>query len=88
MSWNIIFTEIAFKCLKKLDRSISKEVKNYIKHRIANLDDPRSTGSGLTHDKSGLWRHRFRDYRIICEIRDKEIQIIVIKIGHRKDIYE
>ena len=59
----------------------------YIKERIANSDDPRSTGKPLHGELTGLWRYRIGNYRVICQIIDKEIVVLVVKVGHRKNVY-
>jgi len=82
-------SEKALKQLAKLDKQTAKSITTFLRERIAPLDDPRSTGKALvgsTH--GGFWRYRVGDYRIICEIQDGRLHIIVIKIGHRSDVYD
>jgi mRNA interferase RelE/StbE len=55
---------------------------------VAELDDARSRGKGLSGRLSGLWRYRVGDYRMICDIHDNEITIYVVEVGHRKDVYD
>lgn len=88
MTWKIKYTEIAAKQMQKLDRSISKRIDKYLNERIAKQKDPRLFGKALMHDKSGLWRFRVEDYRIICSIEDHELVVLVLQLGHRKNIYE
>lgn len=86
----------AAKELSKLDRQIAKRVVEYMRE-VEKLSDPRSRGKGLTSNLAGLWRYRVGDYRIISEINEKEtdaalaqikITILVVHIGHRKNIYK
>lgn len=57
-------------------------------HTVAPLINPRQIGKGLSHNKAGLWRYRVGDYRVICQINDDFVTILVVETGHRKDIYE
>lgn len=88
MAWTINYSENAVKQLKKLNRSVAKKLLDYMDHKIINLDEPRKIGKALSHNKSGLWRYRVGDYRIICQIKDEIVTILVLEIGHRKDIYD
>ena len=87
--WQIKLTATAAKQLSKLDQVTAKRIISFLKLRLATQDDPRITGKALTGKNLGMyWRYRVGDYRIICEIQDGEICILVIEIGHRKDIYQ
>ncbi|MBR2462237.1 MAG: type II toxin-antitoxin system RelE/ParE family toxin [Spirochaetaceae bacterium] len=54
---------------------------------VQALDDPRSRGHALTGELSGLWRYHVGDWRIICKIKDTELIILVVDLGHRRSIY-
>ena len=82
----VFYSTEAQKQLGKLDRQIQSRIKNYM-DGVSSLADPRSRGKGLTADKSGFWRYRVGDYRIICLILDDRLVISVVKIGHRRDVY-
>jgi mRNA interferase RelE/StbE len=73
--------------MRKLDSQTRKRLCDFLETRIANLDDPRQQGSALTGTLGGLWRYRVGDHRIICEIQDFRIVILVLRIGHRREIY-
>lgn len=88
MAWTIKWDERVEKDLKKIDKSFQKKIIAYMEKRIAALEDPRVLGKGLMYDKYGLWRYRVENYRIICRIIDKEIEIMVIQVGHRKEVYD
>ena len=75
------------KQLAKLDNSVKKRILDYM-DEVANLSDPRSKGKGLVGDLKGFWRYRVGDYRLICRIHDEELEILVVEIGHRKEIYD
>ena len=87
MAWEIEISETAIKHLKKIDHKAQKQILKYLKERIAPIADPRSLGAPLRGSLSGLWKYRVGDYRIIVEIRDKDIVILVLQVGHRKNIY-
>lgn len=88
MTWKIKYSEIAAKQMQKLDKSISYQIDRYLTFRIAKQKDPKVFGKPLLHEKTGLWRYRVNDYRIICKIEDEELIVLVLRIGHRKPIYE
>jgi mRNA interferase RelE/StbE len=88
LAWQIEFEAGALKDLKKLDREVAKRITSFLKTRITVLENPRSIGAALKGSNLGeLWRYRVGDYRIICEIRDKELIILAISIGHRREVY-
>ncbi len=87
MTWKIQIDVRIEKDLKKLDKTAQKKIISYLKEYIANQDNPRLFGKSLQGNKKGLWRYRVGDYRIICQILDRELIILVIKIGHRKTVY-
>ena len=88
MAWKIEFDHRALKEFKKLDRSIQKTMLKYLKERIATADDPRLLGKALADNLKGLWRYRVGNYRIICQVIEDEITILVLRVGHRRLIYE
>ncbi len=87
MQYKVIFSERAKKQLKKLDKHISALIIGWLEKNIQNCDNPRVHGKGLVENKSGQWRYRIGDYRAICEIKDCEVVVLVLEIGHRKEIY-
>lgn len=86
--YKVVFSKDALKQLKKLDKSVAALIVGWIRKNLENCLDPRSHGKGLTANRSGQWRYRVGDYRILADINDTEITILVISIGHRRDIYE
>ncbi len=87
MAWRIEFTATAAKQLAKLDRVEAKRITSFLRERVVNGDDPRSTGKALTGSLGGLWRYRIGDYRIICEIQDGALCVLVVQLGHRREVY-
>lgn len=88
MAWSIKYDPRALKDLKKLDRTIQGEILDYMDNRIATAEDPRNFGKPLRGSKFGLWRYRVRDFRVICELSEKELVVLVVGIGHRSTIYD
>ena len=85
MSWKIDFTASAEKELAKVDKNGAKRIIKFLRERVSV--DPRSFGKALKGDHSGLWRYRVGDYRVICEIYDETITVLVVRVGHRKEVY-
>ena len=75
------------KQLNKMDKYTKALIMGWIERNLVDCDNPRRYGKSLTGNKSGQWRYRIGDYRIICEIQDKKIAILVLEAGHRKNIY-
>lgn len=86
MAYKIFIEKSAKKELDALDAGIKKRIIKYI-DEVALLDNPRSRGKGLQANKSGLWRYRVGSYRIVCEIVDALITIVVVRISKRSDVY-
>lgn len=88
MTWTVEFDDAAAKELRKLDRQAQQEILRYLRERIATDEDPRRFGKPLSRDMAGLWRYRVRNYRMICQIEDDKLIVLVLRVGHRKGIYE
>jgi len=73
--------------LKKLGRQAQRDIVAYLDERVAGDADPRRFGKGLRADLVGLWRYRVGDYRILCQIKDEQLLVLVVAVGHRKDVY-
>ena len=87
MAWRIEFTGSARKQLKKLDKDEAGLVLSFLLERVVPLKDPRQFGKQLKDQFAELWRYRVGDYLIICDIRDDEVLVLVVRVGHRKDVY-
>lgn len=88
MVWTIDYTESAKKQLRKLDKQTARRILDFMDERIASQEDPRSTGKALTGPMLGAyWRYRIGDYRIICDIQDGTLCVLVIEIGNRREVY-
>ncbi|MFH0796285.1 MAG: type II toxin-antitoxin system RelE/ParE family toxin [Candidatus Omnitrophota bacterium] len=88
MGWIIEFEPRVEKDLRALDLTGRRRVIAFLRERIAPLQNPRSLGEPLRGEKSGkFWKYRVGNYRIICIIQDEVIKILVVRVGHRKEIY-
>jgi mRNA interferase RelE/StbE len=88
MAWKIELTKAAEKELDKLDPQIAKRILMFLHGRVSPLDDPRSLGDSLTGSKLGeFWKYRVGSYRIIADIQDAKLQILVVRIGNRGKVY-
>ncbi len=85
--WKIEYSEKAARELLKIDRQAAKRVKKYLDERIATDEDPRRFGEGLTENLAGLWKYRIGDFRVIAEIQEHRIVVLVVRIGHRSKVY-
>ena len=88
MSYSVLFTQKAKKQLSKLDRNTAKLIASWLKKNLEGCVNPRIHGKALVANKAGQWRYRVGDYRILAEIRDEEVIILVLHIGHRREIYK
>ena len=88
MKYKLLLSDDLEKQFKKLDRSIQIIIAKWIKKHLENCDDPRASGKALSANLKGYWRYRIGDYRLLVEIREKELVIMAISIAHRSDVYE
>jgi mRNA interferase RelE/StbE len=88
LAWIIKYTESSSKQLKKLDKQTALRVLDYMDERVAVLDDPCSLGKNLKGPKIGeYWRYRVGDIRVICNIVDGQMMVLVIEVGNRREVY-
>jgi mRNA interferase RelE/StbE len=88
LNWIIEYTRSAEIQLRKLDKQVARRILDYLDNNIAVLDNPQSRGKALTGPLGELWRYRIGDYRVICEIQNNIMRILVVEVGHRKQIYK
>lgn len=87
MAWRIEIDKGVQRSMKKLDRNVAKRIIAKLRE-ISQLEDPRSTGKALAGNLAGLWRYRVGDYRIVCDIEDEVLLILVIDVAHRSKVYK
>lgn len=88
MVWTVNWADKAFKELRKLDRKAQKDILRYLNERLAADADPKRFGKALMGEMFGLWRYRVGNYRIICEFKKDRLVILILAVGHRKEIYD
>jgi len=86
--WTVEFDERARRELRKLSVEIQQTILRYLRERLAGSSDPRQFGKPLRRNLAGLWRYRVEHYRLICRLEDNRLVVLVLKVGHRKDVYE
>ena len=82
----LVYSKEALKDLKKLDNSVSRVIYAWLKKNIDGCSDPRIHGKGITANRSGQWRYRAGNYRIVCKIEDDKVIVLVLTIGHRSTV--
>ena len=87
MQYRVELTDRVIKQLKKLDKHMSALIIGWIEKNLDGCENPRIHGKGLTANRTGQWRYRIGNYRLICEIKDEEVLILVLEVGHRREIY-
>lgn len=88
MAWRISVDPAAEKELRRIDRPQAERILRFLHDRIAKLDDPRSVGEALKGSKLGdLWKYRVGDYRLIADIQDGELHILIVRVGNRREVY-
>ena len=88
MAWQIEFDPSAAKELAKLDKPTARRIVQFLRERVSPLKDPRSLGEALRGDDLGsFWKYRLGDHRVVAEIIDRRVVIIVVRVGHRREVY-
>jgi mRNA interferase RelE/StbE len=87
LAWTIEISRTAEKQIKRLNRVAQAAIVRFLRDRLKPAQNPRQLGKPLHGDKGGLWRYRVGDYRLICDIQDEKVVVLVLRVGHRKDIY-
>jgi mRNA interferase RelE/StbE len=85
--WQVEFDRDAARDLKKLGKPAQQTILRYLRKRIAISNDPRRFGKALTGDLKGLWRYRVSEYRIVAKIEDDKFIVLVLTVGHRREVY-
>jgi mRNA interferase RelE/StbE len=85
--WTIEISRTAEGQIKKLDDQGQRAIVRFLRDRLKSTDNPRQWGKPLHGDRRGLWRYRVGDFRLICDIQDERIAVLVLEVAHRKDVY-
>lgn len=87
--WKIEYLPSAIKELNKLDKSTRKRINDWLEERILTATNPRLWGKSLKGSEFGdYWCYRIGNYRVLCLIREEVVRVSVVKIGHRREIYD
>ena len=87
MAWTTEFERDAAKEFRKLDRAAQRQIRDYLR-RLEQEEDPRWRGRALTGNLAGLWRYRVGDFRLLCKLEDERLVVLVVRVGHRRLVYE
>ena len=86
--WTVKFSPLASRELKALDKSIHKPILGYIYQKLETEENPRRFGKALSGNLKDFWRYRIKDYRVICEIKGHGMEIMAVRVAHRRDVYK
>lgn len=86
--WRLVFSKRAEKQLSKMDAGMRRIIVAWLLKNVDGCDDPRAHGKGLTGNLLGAWRYRIGDYRVLCDIRDDELVVFALEIGHRREVHK
>ncbi len=87
MAWAIDYADTAKGQLRKLDKQTARRIVDFMDERVAGQENPRSTGKALTGPLGSFWRYRVGDYRVICDIQDGALRVLVVQVGNRREVY-
>ena len=87
MAWTLRISDTAKRQLKKLDHSTAQALLRYLNRLLLEAENPKQRGKALTANLAGLWRYRVGDYRLICDLQDSELVVLVLQIAHRSEAY-
>jgi mRNA interferase RelE/StbE len=88
MAWSVEISPTALKQLNKLDKSVSRRILRFLHDRVEKLDDPRTIGGKLQGTLNEFWKYRVGDYRIICSLENDRLVVLVLRVGHRREVYK
>lgn len=88
MAWTIEFTETSRRQFEKLDQAVAARISKFLRERVARMENPRSIGQALKGERFGeFWKYRVGDYRLITKIEDDRLLVLILSVGHRREIY-
>jgi mRNA interferase RelE/StbE len=87
LAWTIDYTDTARRALRKMDKHSARQIVEYMTGRIGEADDPHAFGKTLKGPLGNYWRYRVGDYRIVCEIHENAVRVLVVDVGHRREVY-
>lgn len=87
LAWTIEYTDGAKRQLKKLDKSTARRIVDHLDDRVAGGADPRAQGEALRGKLGEFWKYRIGDYRVVASIEDERLCVLVVRVGHRREVY-
>jgi len=87
LAWTIDYTDTVKRQLRKLDKQTARRIVDYMDERIAVLENPRDAGKALSGPLDGPWRSRVGDCRVIGDIQDGALRVVVVQLGNRREVY-
>jgi len=87
LAWTVEFDSEAADDIRRLDRPVQRRILNYLRERIAAADDPQKFGAPLRRELAGFWKYRVGDYRLICRLEEEKLVVLVVRVGHRRNVY-
>jgi mRNA interferase RelE/StbE len=87
LAWTVKYAETAKKQLQKLDQPVAQRILGFMDLRVTAAEDPRRLGKALSGPLGDLWSYRVGDYRILCDIQDGVLTVLVLQIGNRREVY-
>jgi mRNA interferase RelE/StbE len=87
LAWTVEYAESAKKQLRKLDKASARRIVDFMDERVGESEDPRQSGKALKGPLGDLWRYRVGDFRILCDIQDGKLTVLVLQIGNRREVY-
>jgi len=87
LAWTIEYAETARKQLRKLDKAAARRIVDFMDERVTASENPRSMGKALTGPLGDLWHYRVGDFRVICDIQDGVLTVLVLQVGNRREVY-
>ena len=88
MAWKVEFTDIAEREISRLDSGVRKRILAFFRTGVVNSKEPFAIAEPLAGEFRGLWRFRIGDYRAICDIQRGRLLVLVLNVGHRREIYK
>ena len=87
VSWAIEFERSAAREFRRLDPEVQRRIRDFFQQRVLPADHPRVSGKPLRGKQSNLWRYRVGSWRIIAEIQDHRLVMLIVRVSHRGKVY-
>ena len=88
MPWTVDISANAAKTLEQMDSTVRNRIRRFVQERLQGTDNPRQWGAALSGRYAGLWKYRIGNYRLVCQLQDERLVVLVVKAEHRSDAYQ